>query len=90
MLHFPTFLSLSTGGGLVAERQIPRDTINTCWIDEHGRSQRSPAFGTFGLKQVAFAGAPAQNLPVAVILKRWATAFLVLIPLGRRIEVNNP
>ena len=28
------------------------------------------------------------TLPEPVILKRLATAFLVLIPLGRRIEVN--
>ena len=71
----------------VAERQILSDTINVCWSNECRFSQRPPAFGTFVLKEMAPARASAQHFParLAVILKRLATAFLVLLPLGRRM-----
>jgi hypothetical protein len=48
-------------GGLVAEWQILFDTINVGWSDEHCFAQRPAAFGTFALKQMAPARAPAQH-----------------------------
>ena len=45
----------------VAERQILFDPINVGGSEALGLSQRSPAFGTFALKQVASTGPPEQH-----------------------------
>jgi hypothetical protein len=37
------------------------DAINVGWSDEHRSAQRPAAFGTFALKQMAPARAPAQH-----------------------------
>jgi hypothetical protein len=63
----------------VAERQTLRDAIRIGFIHHLGSAKRSAALGTFAGKQV----------PVAVILKRLATDFFVLIPFGRRIQSSS-
>ena len=47
--------------GSMTERQILFDPINVGGSEALGLSQRSPAFGTFALKQVASTGPPEQH-----------------------------
>jgi len=70
----------------MTERQILFDSINVGGSNEGHLSQRPAAFGIFALQQVASTGARKSTLPVPVILKRLDTDFLVLVPLGRRIQ----
>jgi hypothetical protein len=71
--------------GLEAERQILFDTIDVRWPNELILPQPPAAFGFFVLEQMASPAPLRKILPLAVILKRLATDFLVLFPLGRRI-----
>jgi hypothetical protein len=72
----------------MAERQILCDAVNVGWCENRRLSQRPAAFGAFALKQMAPACPVKLTFPLAVILKRFATDFLVLIPLGRRIQFH--
>jgi len=63
----------------MAERQILDDARGIRLVHEAGLGQVALALGALGGEEVPARGMPTNDLAAAVILKRLATAFLVLL-----------
>jgi hypothetical protein len=73
----------------MAEGQVLRDAVGIGRVNDHRTAETAAALGVFGLARWRLPAWRRRTLPVPVILNRLDTDFFVLMPLGRRINLNS-